>query len=150
MEDYKNTTRIIVNFFVTIFVIVVILTVLLLLLYYLTPNNYFIELFNGSKYNLVKEYMVKIKPGTNVDIPNSDSDNNFLKFYQAEIVNIPTEIVNIPIEKTKDIQLLIKNALKSQCLIYNQDELIKTRLGSKIIILNQSESEIDIKISIYN
>lgn len=143
MEDYKNTTIIIVNFFVTIFVIVVILTVLLLLLYYLTPNNYFIELFDGSKYNLVKEYIIKIKPGSNVDIPNSDSDNNFLKFYQAENVNIP-------IEKTKDIQLLIKNALKSQCLIYNQNELIKTRLGSKIIILNQSESEIYINISIYN
>ena len=142
MEDYKNTTRIIVNFFVTIFVIVVILTVLLLLLYYLTPNNYFIELFDGSKYNLIKEYIVKIKPGTNIDIPKSDSDNNFLKFYQEEIVNIPTE-------KTKDIQLLIKNVFKSQCLIYNQDELIKTRLGSKITVLNQSESEIDIKISIY-
>ena len=151
-EDYQSTTRIVVNFFVTIFVIVVILTVILLLLYYLTPNNYIIELFDKSKYNLVKEYVVKIKSGTNFYIPISDSDNNYLKFNQLEnlILDLPTEKLDLPIENSNDIELLIKNAIKSQSIIYNQDELVHTSIGSKIIILNQYESEIDILISIYS
>ena len=71
-QNYQNTTRLVVNFFVTIFVIVVFLTVLLLLLYYLTPNNYIIELFDKSKYILAKEYIVKIKAGSNFNVPYLD------------------------------------------------------------------------------
>jgi hypothetical protein len=142
---------------------VILLTVLLLLLYYLTPNNYTIELFDSSKYNLIKEYVVKIKSGTHISIPNSDSDNNFLKFVQLDNSNVPTEFLitsteflntsteflNTPIEKSNNIYLLVKNVIKSQSLIYNQDELVHTRYGSTIIIPNQFENEIDIKILIY-
>lgn len=149
VENYQNTTRQVVNFFITIFAIVILLTVLLLLLYFLTPNNYTIELFDRSKYNLIKEYVVKIKSGTHISIPKSDSDNNFLKFVQLDNSNVPAEFLNTTIEKSNNIYLLVKNLIKSQSLINNQDELVHTRYGSTIIIPNQFENEIDIKILIY-
>lgn len=142
MEININTTRIIVNFFVTVFVIVVILTVLLLLLYYLTPNNYVIEVHDETKYTLSKEYTVNINPGTNIIIPESDVENNFLKFEHIENSNILSE-------KRNDTQILIKNVFKSQSVIINNDDIIKILFGSKIIIPNQTEKSIDVKISIY-
>jgi hypothetical protein len=148
-KNYKNTTGLVVNFFITIFVIVVILTVFLLLLYYLTPNNYIIELFDESKYNFVKEFTVNIGPGLNFNVPNSDSDSNFLKFDKINNLDIVTEQTDIPTEQFNNINLLIKNTIKSQSIICNQNELVWTKYGSNIIILNQSENNIGIKVSIY-
>ena len=163
MEINQATTRTIVNFFVTIFVIVVILTVLLLLSYYLTPNNYVIQLFDNSKYNLVKEYRITIKPGTNMTIPSSESNNNFLKFSSIVNLNIIPENLNVSEdeklneklneksnEKSNEMNLLIKNIIKSQSIIYNYNELIRTSFGSTIIIPNQSDNEIEIMVLVYN
>lgn len=154
-QKNQNITRLVVNFFVTIFIIVVILTVFLLVLYYLTPNNYLIELFDKSKYDLVKEYWVNIKSNSNFHIPNLDSENNYLKFEQiigldepAKKSNVPIENSNVPIEKS-NINLLIKNIIKSQSVINNQDNLVCPLFNSNIIILNQSENNINIKITIY-
>jgi hypothetical protein len=169
-QKNQNITRLVVNFFVTVFVIVVILTVFLLALYYLTPNNYSIVQFDELKYDLVKEYLVNIKSNSNFPIPNLDSDNNYLKFKQIidldvpiensnvpiensnvliENSNVPIENSNVPIDKFSNINLLIKNIIKSQSVTHNQDNLVCPLFGSNVNILNQSENNIKIKITIY-
>lgn len=155
-KNHQNTTRLVVNFFVTIFVIVVILTILLLLLYYLTPNNYIIELFDKSKYNLVKENIININPGSNFNLQDLDSNNDYLKFYQiinldelAEQSILSNFKNNEKYAEKKSINLLIRNIMKSQNMTFNQDELIYPTYGSNIFILNQSDNVIRIKILIY-
>jgi hypothetical protein len=158
MNTNHNITRLIINFFITLFVIVVILTVILLVLYYLTPNNYIIELYNKTKHNLIKEYIVNIKPNTSILVPMSDSNKYMINFLilkknVKELVRLEDSVKSEDFEKSinkNELNLLVKNIFKSQSIIISQDYIIKTKYESKIIILNTNECSIDVKISLFN
>lgn len=148
----QNITRLVVNFFVTIFVIVIIFIVILLLLYYLTPNNYTIELYDKSKHNFIKEYIVNIKQNSSVDIPKSDSNN-----YMIKLINLENKVEELvkpenesKLKNKNEFNLLVKNIFKSQSIIISHDYIIKTKYESEIIIVNTSEYPIDIKILLFN
>lgn len=142
MDTNNNTTRMVVHFFVTVFVIIVIITVLLLFLYYLTPNNYIIELYDETRYNLIEEYKININPESIYIVPDAKFENPFYKFKHIEKSNTLKDYSN-------DIHLLIKNIFKSQSIICTQDNIIHIQYGSQIIILNQNDNPININISIY-
>lgn len=164
MNTNQNITRLVVNFFVTIFVIIVIFVVILLLLYYLTPNNYIIEVYDKSKYNLIREYVVNIKSNSNIIVPISDSNNYMIRFLilenKVEEIIKPDEIIKpeeiiksedkLKLTNKNEINLLVKNMFKTQSIIISSDYIIKTKYESKIIIANTSEFPIDIKISLFN
>ena len=131
----QNIGKIIVNFFIGLFVILIILTFLLLVLYYITPNNYTIYQFDETKYFLIKEYLLEIKPESNLNVMTPYL-NIFFKFDSESNDN-----------DTNEINLLITNIIKSQSLIYNKNELICS--NSKIIIQNNSKNEIKINLGVY-
>ena len=126
------------------------LTILLLIVYYSSPNNYFINTFDKTKFNLVKEYNEKIIPWTNIIIPIIDTNKYFIKFDKVDETNVLVENFNTPIIKSSNMQLLIKNSFKSQNIILEEDKLIQTRYGSNLTLLNQTPNETNIKISFYN
>lgn len=146
----QNETKLVVNFFVTIFVIVVLLTFLLLLIYYLTPNNYILEQQSSNKYNFIKDYMIIIEPNSKKIISISDSDNYLIGLKKIN-QNIMDEKTNSPISysDTNELYLLIKNIFKSQGIIYTDDYMIRTKFGSHIIIPNQSDNNIKIIVSLW-
>lgn len=158
IKQNQNITRQVVNFFLTIFVIVIIFVVILLLLYYLTPNNYIIELYDKSKNNFIKEYIIDIKPNSSTIVPVSDSNNHMIRFLILE--NKVEELHKLENEsKLKDeskltnkneINLLVKNMFKSQSIIISPDYIIKTKYESEIIIVNKFDYPIDIKILLFN
>jgi hypothetical protein len=158
IKQNQNITRLVVNFFVTVFVIVVILTVLLLLLYYFTPNNYILELYDKSKHNLIKEYIVNIKPNSSVIVPIDDSNKYMIRFLilknKAEEPIKLEELIksedNSKFINENEINILIKNIFKSQSIIISSNYVVKTKYDSKIIILNTLECPINIKILLFN
>lgn len=125
----NNFIKNVVHIVVIIFCIVIILVFILLLLYYITPNNY--ELVNLDKFNDndfilmdVKKY--SIKPNTTIEI-NSDK---YMKF-------------------SKQTNIIIKNFIKSQN-IYTNDEFIKTKYNSDIVIFNNDTNDKFIEIYFYS
>lgn len=149
MKNNQNMRKITVYFFLTIFIIVIILTILSLFLYYLTPNNYIIEIFDESKYVLIEEQDIIIKSDSNIEFLKSDKDNIFFKFVQLNNFNTYIENINKYDIKNNDVQLLIKNLIKSQNIMCNQNELVKILYNSQIILINQIDSDIIIKILMY-
>ena len=107
----QNITRLVVNFFVTVFIIVVIFTVLLLLLYYFTPNNYILELYEKSKHNLIKEYIVSIKPNSSIVVPIDDSNNYIMRF------------LNLKKKSEEPIKLEEPNKLENKLKSMNENEI---------------------------
>jgi len=127
----KNITKLIVDFFLTIFIITSILIILLLVIYYFTPNNYIIENFNISKYILIKEITLKCNPNLTKKLDYLDYSNNYIKF------NLETN-------------LLIKNIFKSQNIICTTNDTLQINFNSDVFIINTKNEEINLIISIYS
>lgn len=130
-EINTRITRKIVNFIVLIFVIITLFIVSLLCAYYTTPNNYIIYQFDETKFSPVnKQTEYLIKPNSNQKINLSEYNKFKIKF------NTETNIV-------------IKNMLKSQNVLLNSNDLIEIKYDSDIIIVNDTNSEKNIIMSLY-
>ena len=130
MFGEKNLTKIIVNFTVLIFIFIIILIIMLMLCYYLTPNNYSLINFDIEKYQQINQTNYTIKPYSNILLNHNDIKNKLLKF-------------------NNDTNLLVKNLFKSQNLYYSENLLLKVNYLSDLIILNDTDKEITIKLTMY-
>lgn len=130
MFDENNLTKIIVNYFVLIFIFIIFLIIILLLFYYLTPNNYSLINFDIEKYQQINQTEYTIKPYSNILLNHIDIKNKLLKFNQ-------------------DTNLLVKNLFKSQNLYYSENLLLKVNYLSDLIILNDTNKEMNIKLTMY-
>lgn len=123
--DLKNK---IINYVVMLFGIISILIIILLSVYYLTPNNYQIIKYSEKDYKLDSELNFSIIPKSSIELKNKEYYKYYIKF------------------NSNELNLIVKNCLKSQNLIINSDELIKINYGSDIIITNNLENNINISI----
>ncbi len=128
MYKIVNNKKLILDKIILFFLIIVILILFLLFLYYFTPNNYiFIE-----KNDLVKvdEYKMVVKQQEKVEL-----DNNLNNYY-------------IKLAEPKELNVVIKNMFKAQSIILS-DKIIKLRYNSKLIINNNTNETIELKIDLY-
>ena len=130
MSDEINLTKIIVNYFVLIFIFIFFIIIILLSFYYLTPNNYSLINFDADKYQQIKQIEYIINPYSSILLDYNDIKNKLLKFDQ-------------------EANLLVKNIFKSQNLYYSEDLLLKVIYLSDLFILNDTENEINIKLTLY-
>ncbi len=116
-----------VNFFMTICICIG----LLISLYYITPDNY--ELISKDTIFFYHNSIVKkiiIKKNSCYELNNNLVINGILSF-------------------DKNLNLLFKNLLKSQTLCYKKNSYIMTKLLSNIIISNDTDQDIEIKLKYY-
>lgn len=116
-----------VNFFMTIFICIGIL----ISLYYITPDNY--ELVSKNKIKNKNNSVVKkiiIKKNSSYQL-----DNNL--------------VCDVIFSFDKNLNLIFNNLLKSQTLYYKKNKYIKTKLSSNIIISNNEDNDIEIKLKYY-
>lgn len=130
MNKLINLKRPIVHFFLILFTIIAILTIFLLILYYFTPNNYIIIDYNYDKFTLEKEIDYKILKNSFIKISYKDYLNYFVKF-------------------NEDINIIIKNSLKSQSIIYTTEKILNIKYKSDILIYNNNDNDINIKMFLY-
>lgn len=136
----KNLEKNLTEFFVCIFVFVCLCVVIFLGLYYLTPNNYIIEEFKESEYDLTKtneqtKISFEIKPYSELKL-NIDSNH----YYKFENINDDSE---------KFICLVVRNWFKSQNVIINNSELIKISDNTECYILNNNQNNLIVQINSY-
>jgi len=130
MNKFINLKRPIVHFFLILFTIIAILTLFLLILYYFTPNNYIIIDYNSEKFALEKEIDYKILKNSFIKISHKDYLNYFIKF-------------------NEDMNIIIKNSLKSQSIIYTTEKMLNIKYKSDILIYNNNDDDINIKMFLY-
>jgi len=134
MNNNLNITRLIVNFFLSIFVIVTILIVLFLGLYYFTPNNYVITKLDMSKYKSDKKKFFNIGPNSKIKLSYSDYSD-----YSDYYIGFDLET-----------NLMIQNSFKSQNIFISPDIPIQIRFGSDVFIINPTENEINLNVTFYS
>jgi hypothetical protein len=127
----SNVTKIVVKYFIGIFFIIITLVFLLLVLYYSTPNNYIIVPNNNDIFKISKQINLKIKSNEKIKINFKDLSDDYIGF-------------------DSKTNLIIKNCIKSQNVSMVTDELLKSRFGSDIYVVNFSDEDIDLNINYYN
>lgn len=130
--DLNKIRKVIVNYSVIIFGLIIIFIFILLGLYYITPNNYLIVKLEDNKFKLEDTNEYKIKSNSNIKIElNNNTNEKYLRF-------------------PEETNIVIKNILKSQNVIINNSDLIKSRYNSDIFIINNSDNEKNMKIQFYS
>jgi hypothetical protein len=121
--------KIFIYYTTIIFIYITILIVILLNFYYITPNNYKII-------NLI--------------------DTNLIILYQKKIIIKPNEKYNLDyklkseyINFNKDTNVIISNFVKSQNITIDKFQILNVKFGSELIILNNTNSDINLKITFY-
>ena len=129
-DNNQNIKKSVVNLVVLIFGFIVILIIILLGIYYLTPNNYEIIYWDENKLILQDQIEYVIKPNSTIDI----GKDNLVKY-----LKLPSQT-----------NLVIKNFFKSQSvLINNEEQLLKSRYNSEILLSNNSDVEKKVMVYFY-
>lgn len=108
-----------------VFMFICIAIVLLLNIYYLTPNNYQILNYSNTKFKIINEQKIIIKPSEKYLI--NQKKLSYVLF-------------------DKDTNLIISNFLKSENIIVEKLNVLQIKFGSDITIINPSKSDLTVKI----
>lgn len=116
-----------INFFMTICISIL----LLISLYYITPDNYILvskdEIKSG--YNSIVKKII-IKKNSSYQLDSDLVDYGILSF-------------------DKNLNLIFTNSFKSQNLCYKKNSFVKTKLSSSVVVSNNKDEDIEIKIKYY-
>lgn len=134
-----------INYFVLLFVWICVSIVFLIGLYYFTPNNFIIKDYDNTLYSLIQQKQYIVSPNDYFIL--SDNDYYLQIILSSNELNIIGQESNLVINK--DINLIIRNWLKSQNIIYESDELIKLNNTSELVYFNNSNEPIAIKVYFY-
>lgn len=120
----------IIYIMIKIFGIVIFLIGILLVLYYVTPNNFELNINSDENLRIQSQYDLSILKNSHHVIKYGNNSEYYLKF-------------------DTEIEMIIKNILKSQKIIMGPNKLIKINKNSTVILLNNSDKDMKIAISIY-
>lgn len=129
MMNIGKIINIAIFYMIRLFGILIFMIGILLVLYYITPNNYLLVLAEEKKFKLINKIELNIPANSKIYF---EHNNNYLQI-------------------DKEIVLIVKNALKSQKIILEPklNQYIKIDENSKMIILNESESNCKFLIGIF-
>lgn len=142
---------------ISIFILIVFVTIILLILYYLTPNNYLILSLQEEEKNKLKkidQFNFIIEPKSTIKL----DFKNYIFSISLDTSNITITNSEIPLSIYNDynssdsnqINLIIKNVIKSQSFIYTYNDLIQARYNSEVYINNNSNNLINILVNVYS
>ena len=122
-ENSLITKSDIVKIIIQIFIIIIIFLIIMLAIYYITPNNYSILKLTDD-YVIVESKKITIEPYSEHYLEYSNLKNKYLKF------NKINNRINIHAE----------NYLKSESILYNDNQLIKLNNNTNIILYNNNNT----------
>jgi hypothetical protein len=117
--------KIIVYTYINVFIIIVILIIICLIGYYFSPNNYIKKDFNEEKFILNNKESISIEP------------NSFYEFDTTFYLRFVNEQ-----------KIIINNFIKSQSIILEKNNIIKTPYN--ILIFNNDDCTKTIEFELYN
>jgi len=121
--------KIFIYYTTIIFIYISILIVILLNIYYITPNNYKIINLIDTNLIIMNQKKIIIKPNEKYNLD----------------YKLKSEYINF----NKDTNVIISNFVKSQNITIDKSKILNVRFGSVLIILNNTNSDINLKITFY-